>query len=163
MCSAKFFWRHRDRPNPQELQAHVLEQFAHLAGTASQPGQLKDTLAGLGHGADGLFLERLADQVAISGHLADRAIRVPLPQTLQTALSKRGYVPLNGGPTDSDDLGRVLARDSVMQQPANKHLLPDSRVGMNGSFLIDDSLLLLRQLNSKPSHGAPPCTPTQSR
>ncbi len=30
-------------------------------------------------------------------------------------------------------------------------------------FLLDDSLLLLGQPYTKPSHGAPPCVPTRSR
>ena len=141
--------------DPLEFQAHVLEELAHLAGTASQSGQLKDAFARLGHGAGGLLLEGLADQVAIGGHLAHRAIGVPPPQAVQAPVSERGHVPLDGGPTDADDLGRLLARDPVVQQPEDEHLLPDPRVGMRGPFLVDDPLLLLGQLHAKPSHGVP--------
>src|SRR4051812_7931274 len=137
-----FFGRHRDRTNPQEFQAHVLEEFTNLAGTTSQSGQLKDPFTGLGDGADGLFLEGLANQLAISGHLALRAIRVPPPQAIQATLSKRGHVSLNGGPTDADDLSRVLPRGPMVQQPDHEHFLTDTRVWMSGPFLVDDSLLL---------------------
>src|SRR5271166_1679691 len=67
-----FFGRHRDRPNPEILQPHVLEKLPNLSRTPAQPGQLKDAFTGLGYGADGLLLERLADQFAVAGHLADR-------------------------------------------------------------------------------------------
>src|SRR4051812_23132300 len=102
MCSAKFFWRHRDRTNPQEFQAHVLEELTNLAGTTPQSGQLKDPFAGLGDGADRLVLEGLANQLAIFGHLAPRAIGDPPPQAIQATLSKRRHVALHGGPTDAD-------------------------------------------------------------
>ena len=69
-----FFGRHGDRADPLEFQAHVLEELAHLAGAASQPGQLEDAFARLGHGAGRLLLEGLADQLAIGGHLAHRAM-----------------------------------------------------------------------------------------
>ncbi len=163
MCSAKFFWRHRDRANPQEFQAHFFEEFAHLAGATSQPGELKDAFAGLGDGADGLLLEGLANQLAISSHLALRAIRVPPPQAIQATLPKRGHVSLNGGPTDASDLGRVLPRGPIVQQPEHEHFLTDAWIGMSRPFLVDDSLLLLGQTNAKPSHSAPPCNPTRSR
>ena len=38
-----------------------------MAGTASQPGQLKDPVARLGHGAGRLLLERLPDEIARDG------------------------------------------------------------------------------------------------
>src|SRR5712691_9281686 len=84
-----FFWRHGDRTDPLEFQAQVLEKLAHLAGTASQPGQLKDAFARLGHGTNGLLLEGLADQLAIGSHFADRAIDVPMPEAVQASLSER--------------------------------------------------------------------------
>jgi len=40
-----------------ELQAHVREELAHLAGPAAQPGQLEDPLLRLGHGASRPLLE----------------------------------------------------------------------------------------------------------
>jgi hypothetical protein len=135
------------------FQAHRFEKLAHLARTASQPGQLKDALARFGHGVDGLLLEGFADQLAVGGHFADRAIGVPLPQTVQASLTKRRHVSLHGGSTNSDDLGRFLARDCVVQQPNDEHLLTDSRVRMRGSLFVDNALLLLGQLHAKPSHG----------
>src|SRR3954452_17603410 len=158
-----FLGRHRDRADALEFQAQILDELAHLAGTASQPGQLKDAFTRFGHGASGLLLEGLADQVAISGHFAHWAIGIPLPQAIQIPLSKRGHVPLDGGSTGSDDLGRVLALDPVVQQPKDQHLFPDPRVGMRAPFLVNDSLLLLGQPYAKPSHGEPPCVRTRSR
>src|SRR4051812_2841007 len=87
-----FFWRHGDGAGVLPLQAQVLEEFPDLAGTASHPSQLKDAFAGLGDGADGLFRERLADQVAIGSHLAEVTMGVPLPEAVQAPLAKRGHV-----------------------------------------------------------------------
>jgi len=109
---------------------------------------LKDALAGLGHSADRLLLKGLADQLAIRGHLAFRAIRDPPPQAIQATLSKRDHISLDRGPTDSNNLGCVLPRGPVVQQPEDQHFLSDTGVGMNGTFLVDDSLLLLGQLNA---------------
>jgi hypothetical protein len=64
------------------FQAHLFEKLAHLARTASQPGQLKDALARFGYGVGRLLLEGFADQLTVGGHFAHRAIGVPLPQTV---------------------------------------------------------------------------------
>lgn len=52
-------------------------------------------------------------------------------------------MPLDDKATDSDNLGRVLTLDSIMQQPDRVHLLPDVRVGPNRPLFVDDLLLLL--------------------
>ena len=80
------FWRHGDRTDPVKLQAQILEELAHLAGPAAQPGQLKDAFARLGDGRGWLLLEGGADQLAIGGHLAHRATEIPLPQAVQAPL-----------------------------------------------------------------------------
>ncbi len=80
-----------------------------MTGTTPQSGQLKDPFARLGHGASGLSLEGFADQLAIGGHLADRAIEVPPPESVQAALSEGDHVALDCGPTDAHDLSRLLA------------------------------------------------------
>ena len=110
----------------------------------------------------GALLERLADQVAIGGQFAHRALDVPLPQAVQAPVSERGDVPLDGGSSDPGDLGRLLARQSAVQQPEDQHLFADPRVGMGGPLLIDDPLLLFGQLHAKPSHGAPHCMQPRS-
>jgi hypothetical protein len=152
-----------DAPDSLKLQTQILEKFAYVAGTTPQFGQLKNAFARLGYGTDGLLLEGLADQLAISSHFTDRAVDVPLPQSVQASLSKCGYIPLDSGPTDADNLGDVLPRKPLMQQPKHEHLFPNSLVGMKGPLFVNDALLLLAQLHAKPSHGAPPCVPTQSR
>ena len=111
-----FFGRHGDHADALELQAQILEELPHLAGTASQSGQLKNPFARLGYGVDGLFLEGFANQLAIGRHFALRAIGVPSSQTVQPAVTKRGHIPLDGGSSNPDDLGRLLACDSVVQQ-----------------------------------------------
>jgi hypothetical protein len=73
-----------------------------------------------------LLFKGFADQFAISCHLTDRAIGIPSPQAFQATFSKGGYVPLEGGPTDSNDLGRILPSEPVMQKPQRKHLLADA-------------------------------------
>ena len=163
MCSAKFFWRHGDGAGAPPLQAQVLEELPHLRRAAPQTGQLVEAFAGFGDGADGAFLERLADQVAIGGQFAHRPLDVPLPQPVQAPVSERGDVALDGGSSDPGDLGRFLARQSAVQQPEDQHLFADPRVGMGGPLLIDDPLLLFGQLHAKPSHGAPLCIRSQSR
>ena len=127
-----------------------------MSRPTSKPSQLIDPFTGLSHGTDRLFLKGLVDQFAISGHLTDRAVGVPPPQALQAAFSKGGNVPLDRGPTDSRDLGCILASETVMQQPQREHLLPDACVRVSQPLLIDDLLLLLGQLNAKPSQDAPP-------
>src|SRR5271165_6564203 len=77
-------------------------------------------------------------------------------------LPKRGHVLLDGGPTDSDSLGRLLTREPGVQQPKHEHLFADSEVRMTASFLVDDALLFLGQLHAKPGHGVPPCVMSQS-
>ncbi len=49
---------------------------------------LDDVFGRLGHGMNELLLEGLANQRAIGGHFADRAIEVPLPQTIQAPRPK---------------------------------------------------------------------------
>ena len=80
-----------------------------MTGTTSQSRELKDPFACLGDGAGGLFLEGLADQLAIGDHFADRVIDLPLPQFVQAPVSERGHKALNRGPTDAGDLSRLLA------------------------------------------------------
>src|SRR6516162_7856539 len=87
-----FFGWYGDRANPEKPEPHVLEESPNLRWAATQPCQLKDALRGLGHGADGLLLERLANQIAIAGHLADRAIGLPTPQAFQAIFSEGGHV-----------------------------------------------------------------------
>ena len=137
-------------------------RVAHLAGPAAQPGQLKDAFARLGDGRGWLLLEGGADQLAIGGHLAHRATEIPLPQAVQAPLPKRGHVSLDGGPTDSDSLGRMLTREPGVQQPKHEHLFADAEVGMTAPFLVDDALLFLGQPHAKPGHGVPPCVTSQS-
>ena len=158
-----FFWRHGDRTDPVKLQAQILEELVrHPAGPAAQPGQLKDAFARLGDGRGWLLLEGGADQLAIGGHLAHRATEIPLPQAVQAPLPKRGHVSLDGGPTDSDSLGRMLTREPGVQQPKHEHLFANSEVGMTAPFLVDDALLFLGQPHAKPGHGVPPCVTSQS-
>jgi hypothetical protein len=88
-------------------------------------------------------------------------IGVPLPQAVQASLSERRHVPLDGGPTNADDLSGLLTRHPLVQQSNDEHLFADSWVGMGGAFLVDDALLLGGQMYPKPSHGAPPCVPKQ--
>ena len=82
-----------------------------MAGTTPQTGQLKDAFARFGHGAGGLIREGFADQRAIGGHFADRAIEVPPPESVQSSLSKRHHVTLDCGSTNANDLGSLLACD----------------------------------------------------
>lgn len=96
------------------FQAQILEELAHLAGTTPQSGQSKDAFARFGHGAGGLILEGFADQIAIGGHFADRAIEVPTPESVQGSLSERDHVALDCGPTNANDLGRLLACDPLV-------------------------------------------------
>ncbi len=76
--------------------------------------------------------------------------------------SKRGHIPLDGGPTDSDSLGCLLTREPVVQQQKHEHLFADTEVGMTAPFLVDDALLFLAQPHAKPGHGVPPCVTSQS-
>src|SRR6476660_1331401 len=104
-----FFGRYRDHTDPLELQSQVFEELTHLAGTASQAGQLEDAVTGFRHGADRLLLEGFTDRLAIRSHLAFRSIGVPSPQPVQAAVAKRGDIPLDSGPTNPNDLSRLLA------------------------------------------------------
>src|SRR5208337_1010154 len=78
-----------------------------------------------------------------------RVSEIPLPQAVQAPLPKRGHVPLDGGPTDSDSLGRLLTREPGVQQPKHEHLFADTEVGMTAPFLVDDALLFLGQPHAK--------------
>ena len=59
-----------------------------MAGTTAQRGQLKDAFARIGDRKGRLLLEGLADQDAIGGHLAHRAIGIVVPQAVQAPLAK---------------------------------------------------------------------------
>jgi hypothetical protein len=155
--------RYGDHADALELQAQILEELPHLAGTASQSGHLKDPFARLGHGVDGLLLERLANQRAIGCHFARGAMGVPSSQTVQPSLAKRGHRPLDGRPSDPNDLGRLLACDSVVQQANYEHPFTNALVGMRGTLFVDDALLFLSQPHAKPSHGVRPCVASRSR
>ena len=85
-----------------------------MAGTAPQSGQLKDPFSRLGHGSGGLILKGFADQLAISGHFADRTIEVPSPESVQSSLSEGYNVTLDCSPSDADDLGGFLTCDSFV-------------------------------------------------
>jgi hypothetical protein len=128
-----------------------------LARAAPQSGQLKDPLRRLGHGTSGLILEGFADQLSISRHFADRPIDVPTPESVQAALPERDHVTLNCGPTNANDFGRLLACYTVVKQPEHEHFFADTQIGVRGPFLVNDSLLLFGQLDTKPSHGVHPC------
>ena len=128
-----------------------------MARTTPQSGQLKDPLRRLGHGASGLILERFADQLSIGGHFTDRPIDVPTPESVQAALPERDHVTLNCGPTNANDFGRLLACYTVVKQPEHEHFFADTQIGVRGPFLVNDSLLLFGQLDTKPSHGVHPC------
>ena len=127
-----------------------------MTGTAPQSGQLKDPFPRLGHGTGGLILKGFADQLAISGHFADRTIEVPASESVQSSLSKGDDVTLDCSPSDTDDLGGLPACDSIVQEPKNKHPFPDAQIGVSGPFFVNDSLLLVSELNTKPSHDVRP-------
>jgi hypothetical protein len=61
-----------------------------------------------------------------------RLIGVPSSQTVQPAVAIRGHIPLDGRPSDPDDLGRLLACDSGVQQANHKHPFTG---GTKGTFL----------------------------
>jgi hypothetical protein len=145
-----------------KFQGHVFEELPHLAGTASQSRQLKDAVAGLGDGVDRLLLEGLTDQLAIGSHLALGTMVVARPETLQAPRAKGDDVPRDGGPTDAENLGRFFVLEPAMQQPEDQQLLTDSQVGMSHLLLIDDALLFLGQVHSKPGHGEAPRGTSQS-
>ena len=109
------FGRHGDRADALKFQAHVLEELPHLAGAAPQSGQLEDAVAGLGDGVDRSLLEGLTDQLAIGGHLALGTMVVARPEAFQAPRAKGGDVPMDGGPTDADDLGRFFPLGPAMQ------------------------------------------------
>ena len=110
----------------------------------------------------GCFSKDSRIDVARGGHLALGAIGVPSPQPVQPSVAKRGDVPLDGGPPDPDDLGRLLACDPVVQQPKHEHPFTNTLVGMRGPFFVDDVLLFLGQLHAKPSHGVRPGVASRS-
>jgi hypothetical protein len=115
--------------------------------------------AGVGSGANGALLERLANPVARSGQFAHRALDVPPPQAVPVPVSERGEVALDGGPSDPGDRSGLVACQARGQQPEDQHLLADPWVGMGGPLLMNDPLLLFGQLHAKPSQGAPLCIP----
>jgi hypothetical protein len=134
-----------------------------LARTTPKSGQLKDPLSRLGNGASGLVLERFADQLSIGSHFAHRPINVRTPKSVQAALPERDHVTLDRSPTNADDLGRLLACDPVVKQPQHKHFFTDAQIGMRGPFLVNDSLLLFGQLDTKPDHGVHPCIANRAK
>jgi hypothetical protein len=96
----------------EKLHAHVFEELAHLAGTASQSGQLKDSFARFGDRVCGLFLERFADQITIRGHFTDWALVVAAPESVQTTFTKSDDITLDGGSTNANNLGGLPASDT---------------------------------------------------
>ena len=114
--------------------------------------QSLDPLAGLVHGARGLAGELLADKITMSGQVAHGASDAPLAQPLQATVAEGSEVALHGGASQTSNLGGLLAAETAVQKPEHEHLAADMLLGVGVAFSVDDPLLLLGQLNAKPSH-----------
>lgn len=79
-------------------------------------------VAGFGHDADGLLLAKLADQLMIGGHLALGAVVVPSLQPAQPSVAERGYMALDGGPTDSDESRPTVGACRLVLQSKYEHV-----------------------------------------
>jgi len=58
---------------------------------------------------------------------------------------------------DTPDFRSLLASDPAVQEPDCQHLVANQEIGMARAFLIDDSSLVFRELDTTPSHRLPPC------
>jgi hypothetical protein len=81
----------------------------------------------------------------VVGQVAHRPDDAPPPQSVQAALAVGGHVPLDGGPTESGDLGRLGPGDAAVEQPKDEHLAADVGVGVGIPLRVDDRLLGIRE------------------
>ena len=123
-----------------------------MGRTATQSGQRLDPVASLGHRPHRGVGQGFPDGVGVGRQIADGAGHVPLPQAVQTAVTVRSHVALNGGPAHTGNDGGLCPRDLAVQQPENEHCATDVRLGVRLALGSDDLLLVVGQGNGKPGH-----------
>ena len=75
-----------------------------------------------------------------------------MPQPVQSAFAVRVHVSLHCSARHPNDFRSLLASDPAVQEPDCQHLVANQEIGMARAFLIDDSSLIFRKMDSTPSH-----------
>src|SRR5208337_5132416 len=84
-----------------------------------------------------------------------------MPQPVQSAFAVRVHVSLHRSARHPNDVRCLLASDPAVQEPDCQHLVANQEIGMARAFLIDDSSLVFRKMDTTPSHRPPPCVANQ--
>src|SRR5271157_6204078 len=85
--------------------------------------------------------------------------RSPSNPPLQFAV--RLHVSLHCSARHPNDFRSLLASDPTVREPDCQHLVPNQEIGMARAFLIADSSLVFRKMDTTPSHRPPPCVANQ--
>lgn len=79
-----------------------------------------------------------------------------MPQPIQSAFGVRVHVSLHRGTRHPNDFRGLLASDPAVEKPDCQHFVANEETGVARAILMDDTLLFFAELDTTPSHRAPP-------
>lgn len=115
-------------------------------------GELLDAVGSFGDGADRRFGQGDFDRFGLTGQFTDGADEVARSQAVKAARAVSREVALDGGPSHSRDLSRLLTGEPRMHRPEGEHFAANAQIRVRKPLGRDDGLFGLGESNRVACH-----------